>query len=60
MYRHGRWLACAARIETSLWLLRGGTAAPRLVRLCQREKYGFELARLNGTDTQAYYPLHTL
>jgi len=60
MYRQGHWTACGARIATSLWLLEGGRPPPWLERLCQRERYGFELARLTGRDTSSYYPLHTM
>jgi len=59
-YRRQGAAACQARMATSLWLARGGRPPRWLVRRCQQEGYGFELQRLQGTNTAAYYPLHVL
>ncbi|MDQ4144160.1 MAG: hypothetical protein M3198_10540 [Actinomycetota bacterium] len=60
VYRAGKWAACVARVEVSLWLLRGGPAPARLLARCRREGYAYEIERLEGRRTDAYYPLHTL
>lgn len=59
-YRRQGAAACEARMATSLWLVRGGHPPRWLVGRCQREGYGFELQRLQATNTKRYYPLHVL
>jgi tetratricopeptide (TPR) repeat protein len=59
-YRAGKWTACVARMEVSLWLIHGGPAPARLLTRCRREGYGYEVERLEGTRTDLYYALHAL
>lgn len=59
-YRAGKWAACEARIEVSLWLLRAEPAPRRLLDRCRREGYGYEVEWLEGHRVGSYYPLHTL
>jgi tetratricopeptide (TPR) repeat protein len=59
-YRAYKWAACVARVDVSLWLLRGDAAPPRLLARCRREGYGYEIERLESTRGEPYYPLHTL
>jgi tetratricopeptide (TPR) repeat protein len=59
-YRRGRWAACVARIEVSLWMLHDGPPPKWLLTQCRREGYGHELNRLEGRRSDTYYPLHTL
>jgi len=59
-YRAGRWAACVARVEVSLWLLHDGPCPAGLLKRCLRDGYGYEVERLEGRRMDLYYALHTL